>query len=143
MSGSRAYRAHADLLIDGSDGDEPTYSADGRTLRRADAIAQPFHVAIAHEHDEDDSLATTTLTARLQGELSADRCLPLETQITNLLRVAPQTAGGLRRTLGRNASDIESALSNLFAAKHIRPTFVRIGGRDWKSFELRDQEGQP
>lgn len=68
MSGSRAMKTRVDLFIEGSDEDQPSYSTIGRKLRTGDAIATPFRVEIVHEHDDDDTIATTRLRCRFQGE---------------------------------------------------------------------------
>jgi hypothetical protein len=62
FSGSRAITTRADLIIEGSDAETPTYSVRGRTVRpTVDAIARPFSIAISHEHDGDDAIAATRL----------------------------------------------------------------------------------
>ncbi len=67
-SGSRALLGRADLIIEGSDEREPWYSAIGRTIRRGDAVAERFTVAIEHVDDADDAKAKTILRARFTSE---------------------------------------------------------------------------
>lgn len=71
MSGSRAIRTSADLIVEGTDADVPRYSAVGRRIRTGDLIGQPFTVDISHEHDEDDSHARTICRARFASERTA------------------------------------------------------------------------
>ena len=62
-SGSRSIATRADLLLDGSDKEVPTYSTRGRTLRTTiDPIAKPFSVKIEHTDEHDEDLASTVLT---------------------------------------------------------------------------------
>lgn len=68
MSGSRALKTRADLFIEGTDEEEPSYSAIGRTIRTDDAIAKPFRVQIVHEDDGNDTIAATRMRCRFQGE---------------------------------------------------------------------------
>lgn len=68
MSGSRALRTRADLFLEGSDEDEPEYTTIGRTVRSKDAIVTPFRAVVRHEHDDDDTIATTTIACKLRGE---------------------------------------------------------------------------
>lgn len=60
-SGSRAIMSTADLIIEGSDEDRPTYETRGRVVRHGDAIAMPFRVDVSHADDDDDTKAATRL----------------------------------------------------------------------------------
>jgi len=68
QSGARAIRTRADLLFDGTDTDNPVYSAEGRCLRQCDRIRNPFSLAITHDNDEDDTIAKTLVRAVFQGD---------------------------------------------------------------------------
>ena len=68
FSGSRALMSRADLILEGTDEDQPWYSATGRTIRRNDAIAERFTIAIEHEDDDDDSKAKTFVRVRFASE---------------------------------------------------------------------------
>ncbi|MBX3199413.1 MAG: AAA family ATPase [Labilithrix sp.] len=61
VSGSRALKTRADVLVDGTDQEVPVYSARGRSIRSGDAIANRFSVRIEHEDDHDDTIAKTRL----------------------------------------------------------------------------------
>src|SRR5690606_18486905 len=68
FSGSRALTARADLIIEGSDTETPAYETRGRTVRPTlDPIAKPFSINVAHIHDEDDTIAMTTLDWAVSG----------------------------------------------------------------------------
>jgi hypothetical protein len=58
----------------------------------------------------------------------------LEREITHLLREGPSTSNNLASRLGRSGTDIEAALTNLFAARAIQSTTLRVRGRDRKAF---------
>lgn len=68
MSGARAFKTRADMLIEGTDEEQPWYSTVGRCIRASDPIANRFTVRIDHEHDEDDRRAATRLSVRFEGE---------------------------------------------------------------------------
>ena len=67
----------------------------------------------------------------------AEDTRPLEERIIDRLGLAVQTKNGLRTALGRNSADIETALSNLFAARRISSTTVSVRGKACKAFALR------
>lgn len=68
ISGSRALRTRADLILEGTDEREPHYSAVGRTIRSGDKIGKPFRIAVEHTNDDDDRIAKTTVRALFSGE---------------------------------------------------------------------------
>lgn len=70
FSGHRALRGRADLVFEGTDEEQPWYGVIGRTLRRADPIANRFTVNIRHDNDDDDTIAKTILSCRFEGEAS-------------------------------------------------------------------------
>jgi hypothetical protein len=63
---------------------------------------------------------------------------PLEARIVSVLEVGPATKNQLREKLGRSAADIEDALSTLFSARAITTVTVKVRGRDFKAFALRN-----
>ncbi|MGH7434554.1 MAG: AAA family ATPase [Polyangiaceae bacterium] len=67
---------------------------------------------------------------------------PLEQRILERLALGPQTKNGLRQALGRNANDLESAVTNLFGEKAISATTVRVRGHARRAFVLRDEAVQ-
>lgn len=71
MGGNRALKTRADLIIEGSDEDEPAYRAIGRTIRCCDPISNPFTIAVEHEHDDDDRIAKTRIRALFEDDTAA------------------------------------------------------------------------
>jgi len=62
FAGARALRGRVDLIIEGTEAREgaaPIFRAMGRTLRPFDTIAQPFRIDVEHEHDDDETNAST------------------------------------------------------------------------------------
>ena len=49
----------------------------------------------------------------------------------------PQTAGQLRKELGRNDPDVQAAISTLYAAREIQSTTITIRGREYKAHARR------
>lgn len=49
----------------------------------------------------------------------------------------PQTAGQLRKELGRNDPDVQAAISTLYAAREIQSTTITIRGREYKAHMRR------
>lgn len=65
---------------------------------------------------------------------------PLEEQILELLKGGPRTKNKIRTALGRNETQFEKAISNLFEAKQIATTDVEIRGKSHKAFQLREAQ---
>jgi hypothetical protein len=104
MSGSRALKTRADLFIEGTDDDEPSYNTIGRTIRRADRIRQPFIIDITHEDDDDDTIAKTFVRARFAGE---------QTERGTLTRSALRVLDALKKHVGgASKSTLRKALGN-------------------------------
>lgn len=63
FSGSRAIVTRADLIVEGSDSKTaPQYITRGRTVRANDAIVASFSIRVQHEHDHDDTIASTIVS---------------------------------------------------------------------------------
>ena len=111
MSGSRALRTRADLILVGTDEAEPHYSAVGRTVRAGDAIARPFTIVVQHEDDDDDRIAKTVVRARFEGESSArsDLSKPAARLLAELqTRTSPASANDLGKAVGVNNGTVRS-----------------------------------
>jgi len=130
-SGSRAITTMADLIIEGTDAETPTYSTRGRTLRsRIDPIARPFTIELAHEHDHDDSIAATRLVwtpANTDSEAKATLPLPRglsafgEKVLTLLLRQKePRTTNYIAKVVKRSQPDTQKELERLLDAGHVQ-----------------------
>lgn len=138
FSGSRAITTRADLILEGSDGETPQYSARGRTLRpRVDAIAQPFTIDVAHDHDEDDTIAATRMVYSAAGG-GSDAALPpglsaLQSKIVQFLdrQKESRAANYIARALNRANADVAKALAELVKAGHVElhPGKVLFNGR--------------
>ncbi|HEY1959269.1 MAG TPA: AAA family ATPase [Polyangiaceae bacterium] len=63
---------------------------------------------------------------------------PLEERILERLKLGPKTKNALEKDLGRNAADLEDAITSLFETRRIASTTVTIRGRGYKAFELRN-----
>ncbi|MBX3201799.1 MAG: AAA family ATPase [Labilithrix sp.] len=103
MSGSRAIRSRADMLIEGSDDDQPWYSATGRTIRSGDPIAKRFTVRVEHEDDDDDRIAKTRLLLRFSGESGEKGPLSKPAQRLHAemkKRIRPASANDLGKAAG-------------------------------------------
>lgn len=124
LSGSRAIRTRADVLIEGSDEEQPWFSTTGRTLRAADAISKRFTVQLSHENDHDDRIASTTLRLRFEGETSSKASLskPAMKMLAALKqRTSPTSANQLGKECGIQGGSARSrALRELEAASLAR-----------------------
>jgi hypothetical protein len=118
QSGSRALMGRADLIVEGTDDDEPTYRARGRTLRRGDPIARGFAVAIEHDDDADDTIAATRLTARLDGDAAPAGRAQLSVPAKKILAVLRTTSGRMSKRQIKVAGKIGG--SDSYAAKAFR-----------------------
>jgi AAA domain len=63
---------------------------------------------------------------------------PLEDRVLERLKLGPKTKNALAKDLNRNASDVDEAITCLFDARRIRTTSVKVRGRQFKAFELRN-----
>ncbi len=118
-SGSRALLTRADLVIEGSDEEQPWYRTRGRTVRQGDAIATPFTVEIRHTNDDDDRVARTQLAARLQGEKAGKGSLSKSAhRMLDAVRnkTKPTSVGTLRKITNQNDAVAKRALGELEAA---------------------------
>jgi hypothetical protein len=68
---------------------------------------------------------------------------PLEERILARLALGPQTKSSLRTALARSHRDIDDALTNLFMAKAIRTTEVKMRTGVFKGFALRSATRTP
>jgi predicted transcriptional regulator len=145
FSGSRAITTRADLIIEGSDAETPTYSVRGRTVRpTVDAIAKPFTIAISHEHDGDDAIASTRLKFASEVD-DAELPLGLSKLGRKILKFLsrqgePRTANYIARSVSRGGSDVRNELEDLIAAGHVEflPGGVIFGGRATDGFRRRE-----
>lgn len=118
-SGSRAIMSTADFILEGSDGDEPVYTARGRTARPFDRIAQPFSVEVEHEHDEDDTQAATRFRLVAQGPGGAEPLpgglTPIQGKVLGFARTQrePRTVAYIAKAIKRSNADVEAALYEL------------------------------
>lgn len=68
MSGARAFKTRADMVIEGTDEEQPWFTTIGRGVRSGDPIGKRFTVRMEHEHDDDDRIACTRLRLRFEGD---------------------------------------------------------------------------
>jgi hypothetical protein len=76
------------------------------------------------------------ISYRCDAAVRHDDDAPLEERIVRLLEVGPQTKNAISAALRCNKDTVEDALTNLFTARRIRSTRKKVGGRDFKAFEL-------
>jgi hypothetical protein len=134
VSGSvqRVGQADTVLLIKGEKVDGETVSTKTTFAKlREDPETYPKPVSFSIVKGLEGSLSMKTGL-----EPAADN-RPLEDRILELLEVEPRTKTKLRALLGRNADDVEVAITNLFDARRIITKPVKIGGREFKAFALR------
>lgn len=77
----------------------------------------------------------------LRGESTDSR--PLEQRIEELLAIGARTKNALREALSRSDADVDAALTNLFAARRIRTTTLKVNGRARKAFKLANDTDKP
>lgn len=120
-SGSRALLGRADLIFSGSDEDEPAYTAKGRTVRHRDPIRNAMRVVIAHDDDEDDTIARTLVRCRFDGESGAAELGKSAKRVQqHMAKVqVPITMRALRTALGMNNQVATRALEELLNARAI------------------------
>jgi hypothetical protein len=116
-SGSRSLRGRADLLLEGSDEDEPRYKTAGRWLRHSDPIAAGrFRIEVTHTDDLNDTIATTTVACRFEHESSVKRDMSAAAaKVLGVLRRAGcgLTVGATRDETRQNARTAKHALEEL------------------------------
>jgi AAA domain-containing protein len=127
-SGHRAISTRADLIIEGTDGKDPVYSARGRTIRpRIDPIAEPFSIEVRHVNDEDDGIAETIV--RLANDLGA-----LELAILNAIRSQARTINWISRHLHRSAKDVGHAVDRLYASQRVETVKLFVNGHNYVGY---------
>lgn len=82
-----------------------------------------------------DATGIRTTDAAVAGAAD-DR--PLEERVIDSLQAGPKTRNGLMQALKRSWHDIDEAIACLFEAKAIRTGSIRVRGRDFKTYELRE-----
>lgn len=101
LSGSRALSTGMDLIITGTDGEQPEYNAVGRRIRDNDPIANPFVIDIEHENDDDDTAARTFCRARFKSE-RATPAAEIGRPARRLLDLIKKSKDGVTHTEMRN-----------------------------------------
>ena len=137
-SGSRAIQTRADLLIHGTDEDDPEYTVRGRTVRAVDSITAPFHIDVTHVHDEDDRRARSVVSRRSIAGVG-DAGSQLAARIMPLLETGPKTVNWMRGKLNRNQNDILAALQRMEAAGGLAQVRLNWGGRTTMGWKLADR----
>ena len=130
-SAQRTGQADSVLLIKGDKVDGRTVSTKvtfAKLREEPDEYPLPVTFAIG---TEDGEPTITTLVAR------DDDQRPLETRILEQLSTGPKTKRALRDALGRSNTDIEAAISTLFAGQAIVSTVATVRGREFKAFMTR------
>lgn len=115
-SGSRALAGRVDLIIEGTDDEQPWYSARGRTIRRDDPIARRFAVQVIHDDDHDDTIARTRLSLRFEGDAVAKTAIGKSAlRVLDLLRrtLQPMSCRMVRDTLSMGGETATHALFEL------------------------------
>ena len=134
QSGSRALMTRADLLVEGSDGDEPLYTSRGRTIRHKDAIRTGFQVVVEHEDDDDDKIAKTRVGLRFDGERANKHALSKTAEKARGALAetgSPMTARAIgRKARITNGQELSKALKELQDAGIARID-VKDGKRGW------------
>jgi hypothetical protein len=127
----RTGQADSVLMLEGE-------KVEGRTVATKVIFAK-----LREEPDEYPLPATFSITGdEVRTTTAHDDERPLETRIIDQLQSAPKTSNALAETLRRSRADIETAISNLFAARRITTTKVRVRGHDRKAFALRSDTGR-
>lgn len=121
FSGSRAITTRADLIIEGSDDEAPSYKTRGRTVRPTiDPIAVEFTIDVQHEHDEDDTIAKAHVQyAPVGGSNTPEGLSALGKKIVQLLDKQSElrTVGYIAKAVDRNSTATRDGLEELFEAK--------------------------
>jgi hypothetical protein len=145
VSGSRALMGRADLLIEGTDDEQPWYATRGRTIRRNDPIGRRFTVTVAHEDDEDDRVAKTCIGLRFEGDPVAKTALrKASLRVLEVLRrdARPMTKNALREAINANNVTISAALEELSAASLVTFDHNRWSASTQSVFETAFGEAQ-
>jgi hypothetical protein len=137
VSGSAQRTGQADtvLLVKGERLDGRIVSSTVTFAKlREDPDDYPTPVTFAISRDEHG-------TPRIViADVREDTDAPLETRILTALATGPRTKSALATKLARSRADIEGAITTLFAARRIARANVKIGGREFPAFTLR-QDG--
>ena len=143
FTGNRAITTRADLIIEGTDGETPSYTTRGRTVRQmTDPIAQPFTIAASHEHDDDDTIATTRIAC---SAASGAATLPPDVsefggKILAVLKKHedPRTKSYIATAVGRSNGDTETELRRLKDARHVEEVLggVVFKGKEYDGWKL-------
>jgi hypothetical protein len=115
-SGSRSLKGRADLYFAGTDEEQPWFTTIGRTIRHSDPIAKRFTIPIEHTDDDDNTIATTRLGLRFEGDTVAKHSITKSaTRVIDVLRRshAPMTCGAIREALHMNGPTATTALYEL------------------------------
>ncbi|CAN5519172.1 hypothetical protein BH09MYX1_BH09MYX1_00910 [soil metagenome] len=88
-----------------------------------------------------DFAVTKTGIVCASGASSDDR--PLETRILDRLALGAKTKTTLATELGRSRGDIDEAITALFDAREITTASVKVRGREFKAFTLRQNDTGP
>jgi len=119
----RTGQADTVLMIKGTKADGKVTSSKVTFAKlREDPDDYPMPVSFAVEGD----------ALRVDGAVRDDR--PLPDRVLDMLQHGPLTKSALCTKLGRNAVDLEPALSSLFAERAIETRQTKIAGRDRKVF---------
>jgi hypothetical protein len=110
---------------------------DGRVVSSRVVFAKLREEPDDYPAPQEYSLAKEQLVEQSAPAVGDER--PLEERILERLALGPQTKNGLRSALGRSDAHIEGAITNLFSAKAIRTTSVKVRGSDRRAFELNSQ----
>jgi hypothetical protein len=133
VSGSiqRTGQADSVLLVKGEKQGGRTVSSTvtfAKLREEPDEYPEPVTFAIIATLDGKRELRTSTVEP-IDGR-------PLEERILLALALGPRSKNALSKTLKRSDADIDGALTNLFSARAIKTTPLRVNGRDFKGFEL-------
>jgi hypothetical protein len=136
VSGSTQRTGQADtvLLVKGERVDGRVVSSTvtfAKLREEPDDYPAPTAFAIVTGSDGRRTLAT------VEAPAADDR--PLEERILDRLKLGPRAKSKLATELSRSRGDIDEALQNLFSSRAIETTTLRIRGRDFKAFTLRQQ----
>lgn len=152
-SGSRSIQTRADLLITGTDAEEPVYTTTGRRIRaRIDPIAVPFSISVEHQDDDDDSIAQTRVRRVVvdPSDLQIDGPSKLARMVLAFLRTQsePRSANYIAKATqeksgkSRSNGDVKDALEELRGdgLAECVPSGVVFNGRNhdgWRAVSTR------
>jgi hypothetical protein len=150
FTGNRAITTRADLIFEGSDAETPSYKTSGRTVRpMIDPIAQPFTISATHEHDDDDTIATTRITCSSAGGTTS---LPPGVSVFGGKLLAllgkqkeARTTSYIAKAVSRSGTDTEAELRRLKDAGHVEEVFggVVFKGTPYDGWALATPDEDP